>query len=514
MTMKMMTRLLESLEDRKPTQQISLVSKEINKFKENDRKILFQILSLEYPSSNVGIAKAKKWIAKACDMFEDEIDSDYSAMKDIGDVCYFLNPSKKSNCEIPLNRFLNILSLDCGGIGSNEYILFQSLFSEMSALERKWFSRYWLKVPRNGINLGTVQKMIAKYYDKPLKEVKQHSNFNDIANLVTYYEMNETPPTNITHGRFVKPMLAREIPMKDWPKNKIVDYKYDGNRYQIHKEGDSVIIFNRKGKIVTPQFQDVVETVREYPVDRCILDGEIYPIKEDGSPAEHKLMGTRVHSKNHEEAREKVKVKWVIFDCLKYDLETTMNLPYSERLVKMQELPDQAHRMEEDGDVLAFYNRAINDGFEGIIVKDSTLPYEAGKRSKGWAKYKPPRINLDVVITSARYGQGARSSVFASYDIAVKSESGFMNVGSVGTGLTEGEMFSLTNKLRTLVESYKDGIYHFLPKVVLEVTADLISRDEKGNIGLRFPRIVNIREDKYVSDINTVADVIQTMNGF
>ena len=89
-----------------------------------------------------------------------------------------------------------------------------------------------------------------------------------------------------------------------------------------------------------------------------------------------------------------------------------------------------------------------------------------------------------------------------------------MNVGSVGTGLTEGEMFSLTNKLRTLVESYKDGTYHFLPKVILEVTADLISRDEKGNIGLRFPRIVNIREDKYVSDINTVADVIQTMNGF
>ena len=88
--------------------------------------------------------------------------------------------------------------------------------------------------------------------------------------------------------------------MNKWPKNKIVDYKYDGNRYQIHKEEDSVIIFNRKGNIVTPQFQDVVEKVREYPVDRCILDGEIYPIKDDGSPAEHKLMATRVHSKNHE----------------------------------------------------------------------------------------------------------------------------------------------------------------------------------------------------------------------
>ena len=164
--------------------------------------------------------------------------------------------------------------------------------------------------------------------------------------------------------------------MEKLPTNKIVDYKYDGNRYQIHKEGDNVIIFNRKGSIVTPQFQDVVETVRQYEVD-CILDGEIYPIKDDGSPAEHKLMGTRVHSKDHAEAREKVKVKWVIFDCLKIGNETIMDLSYSDRLDKFSQLPDQAHRMEEGGDVLAFYNRAINDGFEGIIVKDTTLPYEA-----------------------------------------------------------------------------------------------------------------------------------------
>ena len=98
--------------------------------------------------------------------------------------------------------------------------------------------------------------------------------------------------------------------------------------------------------------------------------------------------------------------------------------------------------------------------------------------------------------------------------MGVKSEAGFMKIGSVGTGLSEKEMLSITNKLRTLVESYDGKSYHFLPKVVLEVTADLISRDTKGNIGLRFPRVVKIRDDKYVSDINTVADVIQTMNGF
>ena len=83
-------------------------------------------------------------------------------------------------------------------------------------------------------------------------------------------------------------------------------------------------------------------------------------------------MGTRVHSKNHEEARERVPVEWVAFDCLKIGDETVMDLPYNERLEKMKDIPNQAHRMPENGDVIGFYNRAINDGFEGIIVKDAS----------------------------------------------------------------------------------------------------------------------------------------------
>ena len=61
------------------------------------------------------------------------------------------------------------------------------------------------------------------------------------------------------------------------------------------------------------------------------------------------------------------------------------------------------------GDFLSFYHRAINEGFEGIIVKDANAPYEAGKRSKYWCKYKPPQIELDVVILSASYGEGPAS---------------------------------------------------------------------------------------------------------
>lgn len=497
--------MLDSTKDKTPTQQVKLIATELDKF-DTYKSAVIQLLAREYPSNNIGLAKAKSWLAKMFDCFDDEIESLFVVDDELGEAIYLLDTGAETQRNIGIHSVIRVLENSCGSVNDSSYVLVKDVLLNMSALERKWFVRYWLGSPTNGIDAGTVKKLLAKYYDKKLSEVKNHANFNSLSNLCTYYEMNEEPPMDLSHGSFIKPMLAKDVPMHKWPKNKIVDYKYDGNRYQIHKEGDSVIIFNRKGSIVTPQFQDVVETVRQYYID-CILDGEIYPIKDDGSPAEHKLMGTRVHSKDHAEARERVSVRWVVFDCLKIADETIMDLSYNERLEKMKNIPQQAHRMEEGGDVLAFYNRAINDGFEGIIVKDTTLPYEAGKRSAGWAKYKPPRIELDVAITTAKYGEGSRANVFGTFGISVKSDSGFKPVGSIGTGFSEADLVWLTNELRKNVETYTNGTYNLLPRVVLEVSADLVTQDAKGNYGLRFPRCKRIRHDKFVADINTIEDV-------
>ena len=509
--MTRLSRLLESTDQKTPTQQVSMITRELQTF--HDRPALFSILAQEYPSNDIGLSRAKKWMAKIFNCFEEEVESEYQAHDDLGEAIYYLDVSAETLEETPIASVLRLLSMGCGPIDSNSYDSIRHAIINMGALECKWFIRYWLRTPRNGINSGIVKKILAKHYDKKLSDVKKHCNFNSISNVARYYESNSEPPMNLEHGSFVAPMLAKEIPMNKWPIDRIVDYKYDGNRYQIHKEGNSVIIFNRKGNIVTPQFSDVADRVRTYNVSSAILDGEIYPIKECGGPAEHKKMGTRVHSKNHAEAIERVPVRWVMFDCLKLGDRTIMNLPYSERVKEMSSKiqSDQAYRMTGT-DTLAFYNRAINDGFEGIIVKDASLPYEAGKRSAGWAKYKPPRINLDVVILTAKYGEGKRTSVFGSYGIGVRTESdGYVGLGSIGSGFTDSQLVKLTNELRRQIDTHSNGIYHFLPRVVLEVTADLITQDAEGNWGLRFPRLVRIRDDKFVADINTLNDIKEMM---
>jgi DNA ligase-1 len=193
---------------------------------------------------------------------------------------------------------------------------------------------------------------------------------------------------------------------------------------------------------------------------------------------------------------------------LKMNGEVVMDESYTHRLEVMKELPNQAHR-QIGGDAIAFYHQAINQGFEGIIVKDANAPYQPGKRSVSWAKHKPPRIELDVVILSGSYGEGKRAGVFGTYGIGVRSDTGYVEIASVGTGFSDADLVTLTNDLRKNIDGFSGGKYNFLPRVVLQVSADLVTRDAEGNVSLRFPRVTRIRDDKFPQDANTIEDVME-----
>tara|TARA_R100000329_G_scaffold18219_1_gene18242 strand:- start:518 stop:1123 length:606 start_codon:yes stop_codon:yes gene_type:complete len=186
-----------------------------------------------------------------------------------------------------------------------------------------------------------------------------------------------------------------------------------------------------------------------------------------------------------------------------------LNQPYDVRLEVMKKFVPEEYqaRMFEHGNIEAAYNVAINGGFEGIMIKDLDATYES-KRSKALLKHKPPRIELDVVITSGKHGSGKRAGVVATYGVSVKEEgAGYVEVGSVGSGISEVEMDALSVKLKRIVESYDNGTYFFLPRIVLEITSDAVTKNQDGTYGLRFPRIIRIREDKYPSDCNTIQDI-------
>ena len=504
------SRLMQAVEYKTPTKTVSLLAKE---FKEIENKTIFiDILSLDLGPNNLASKKALKWITKSLEVFEEEVEVSIYNHGDIGEGIYHFDTINESS-DFSLGGIYSILQMDCSKSDGEAFRRFNMIFNQMSSLERKWFLRYWLRTPRNGINEGLVRKLVAKVYDKKEAEVRKHMQLHSLSDIVVYYSTNQTPPNDLVIGRFIKPMLAKEVPIEKWPKKHIVEYKYDGARYQIHK-GDSVLIFNRKGKVVTDKFPDIVLMINAWEMkESFIIDTEIYPVESDGRPAPFKKMGTRIHSKNIEEAVEKCPVELAVFDCMMFNGENLMDNSLRERLPFILKFPKQAIRCQ-DGTydaplwnigIHAFYNKAINDGYEGMMVKDFNGTYESGKRS--WIKYKPPRIELDVVVTGARYGYGKRATVFGSYDIAVKDGTEFVPVGSIGTGFSDIDLISLTQQGKKIIQRVENGTYELLPRIVLEVTADFVTRDANDNLGLRFPRLLRIRSDKPVSDINTIQDV-------
>jgi len=510
MTLAKFATMCELLEFETPTRKAQIISENLSSFE--DKAQIIEILSLELLPNNIGGLRAIKWAASALGLFEDEVETSVSMWGDLGEGMFQYYDGDNVHSDMNMNLFRAMLQKDCSSIHAPQYRVFAERLCKMSAVEKKWFLRYWLRKPRNGVNNKIPLKAMAVHFKVEYKDIVKWHQYNTASDICSELEEGNIPESKLVHGQFVNPMLAKARKGKERPTNYIVDIKYDGNRYQIHKEGESVIIFNRKGKIVSDQYPDVVDIVSDFKVSSVILDTEIYPVNPDGSPAPHKLLGKRVHKKDKGEAVRECPVKMVAFDCLSMKGVPLIENPLSYRIAYLTAIPEEYQAETfDDHTIQSAYNIAISRGFEGIMIKDANALYHAGKRSKAWLKYKPPRISLDVVITSAKYGEGKRHDVFGTYGISVIDGSDYVSVGSVGTGFSDSDLTLLTTDLRKIVESYEKDTFHFLPRVVLEVTADLVSTDDDGNIGLRFPRAVRVREDKYAKEADTLQTVREMM---
>ncbi|HEV2216567.1 MAG TPA: ATP-dependent DNA ligase, partial [Candidatus Dormibacteraeota bacterium] len=152
-------------------------------------------------------------------------------------------------------------------------------------------------------------------------------------------------------------------------------------------------------------------------------------------------------------------------------------------------------------------------GNEGLMVKDPDSPYTPGRRGLAWLKLKRPLATLDVVVTAVEWGHGKRKGVLSDYTFAVMDAkvSKLVNVGKAYTGLTDAEIATMTEKFLGLQVRDVGYGYAVRPEVVLEVAFDSIQQSDRHASGyaLRFPRIVRIRDDKPVAEIDTLERVEQ-----
>jgi len=160
------------------------------------------------------------------------------------------------------------------------------------------------------------------------------------------------------------------------------------------------------------------------------------------------------------------------------------------------------------------FDKARARGNEGLMIKDMESFYAPGRRGRSWLKLKRELATLDVVVTAVEWGHGKRNKVLSDYTFAVRNGDELLNVGKAYSGLTDAEIAEMTQWF--LNHTIEDQGYRRTvePRIVLEVAFNNMMRSGRHASGyaLRFPRILRIRTDKSVDeidDLDTVREIYE-----
>ncbi|HUV72947.1 MAG TPA: ATP-dependent DNA ligase [Anaerolineae bacterium] len=436
----------------------------------------------------------------------------------------------------PLSPSLNILEVyatletiaEARGKGSRKQKeeLLESLLSRANPLEAKYLVKNILREMRHGVSEGILLDAIAEASGAKQQTVRRANMFlgdlGEVALLALHEGQEGLEQTRPLLFRPLKPMLAQPVQhlreALEFHRGEIaLEYKLDGARVQIHKDGPVVKIFTRNLSQVTASLPEVVDQVLDQTqADEAILEGEVIAIDRQGRPLpfQHLMRRfRRVH--DVEKMAQQVPVQLHLFDLLYRDGDSLVDRPYEERrrileqtrgtmVTAARNIPHTLAEGEE------FAEQAYRDGHEGVMVKHLFSSYRPGVRGKSWFKVKHT-LSLDVVIVAADWGYGRRHGWLSNYHLAVREEDSgaFLEVGKTFKGLTDVEFQLMTERLLALEAHRKGGTVYVEPRVMVEVLFNEIqaSPQYESGFALRFARISRLREDKKPAD----ADTLQTL---
>ncbi|MBI2600366.1 ATP-dependent DNA ligase [Candidatus Daviesbacteria bacterium] len=431
------------------------------------------------------------------------------------------------------------------------------ILKKVDPISAKHLVRIPLGVSRLGIGDPTVLDAFAKLKlgDRSKRKLLEGA-YNKVSDLGLIGEtlwsggLEAVQKLDVTVGRPIRSQLAERLPdaktvLQKFEGNAHVQYKYDGFRVQIHKDGNNVRLFSRNLEETTPMFPEIVEgTIKQIKAKTAILDSEALafnPQSEEFLPFQETTKRRRKYG--IEEMAKSLPLKAFVFDVMYLDGKPLMDLELIERMEQLKKvlqgdeilIPQPGEVVDNEERLNELFNDALTKGLEGVVVKRPDSKYEAGARNFNWVKLKRHsagelKDTIDCVILGYIFGRGKRAEFGAGallvgvYD---KDKDEFVTVSRIGTGLTDEEWREIKVQSSKFKVQRKPARVNSLitpsvwvePKIVIEVLADEITKSPvhtAGKIGsgpgyaLRFPRLVKFREaDKQPEDVTTVKELVE-----
>lgn len=536
----------------------------------------------DFEGIEIGIAEklAIKALSRASGANESDIVNHIKKSGDIGESAdYFLRRKRQAILGVkkPLTVEHVYETLDkiakTTGSGSIDYkmALLSSLLSDASPNEAKYLLRTVTGKLRLGIADMTVLDALAKLCsidkicsdDKTTQETRQLveraynicSDLGRVAEAVKERGLDGVIDFKVTVFEPIRPMLAERLPSAEeiflkFGGKCVAEYKYDGERVQIHKRGNEVQIFSRRLEKISDQYPDAIELFKtNVKADEAIFEGECVAIDlETGDMRPFQELMHRRRKYGITSASEEYPISLFMFDALFFDGQDLTNLPFQKRREILEEKITVNDRItlarQEKITNLAqledFFESAIENGCEGLVCKaiGEKSVYQAGNRGWLWIKFKRDykselRETLDLVVVGAFHGRGKRKGgygalLLASYN---EKEDTFQTITKLGTGFTEKHLDEIYDMLREYakqnpsarVDSKLKADVWFEPAIVLEVAGaeitlspthtagvGLIKDHKKSGVAIRFPRFTgNYRQDKSPEEATTSKEVVE-----
>ena len=421
--------------------------------------------------------------------------------------------------------FDEISNLSGEGSQKKKIMLLSEIYVSCSPIEARYLTRLILKEMRLGVGEGIVRDAIAKAYGIDAEIVERAymvaNDYGRIAVVAKNGGKDALLSLRISPHIPVKMMLAQVAESLEDAVKEIrelgVEWKFDGSRVQVHWSEGKVSIFSRRLENVTNALPDIVREIKKAVKADVILDGEVIAIK-DGKPMPFQNVLRRFRRKyDVSKMIEKIPLIVYFYDII-YDEDEIIDLPLKERrkrlenAVKENEVIRVAKQVitRDVDEIKRIFDEAINAGHEGVMLKNLESKYVPGKRGKNWLKYKATMETLDLVVVGGEWGEGKRSNLISSFELACIDENGnFLRIGKVATGFSDEDLEEMTELFKPLIEYQEGKKIVFQPKIVFEVAYQEIQRSPKYESGfaLRFPRFVRLRDDKNVEEADNIERV-------
>ncbi|XP_070569622.1 DNA ligase 4-like [Ptychodera flava] len=431
------------------------------------------------------------------------------------------------------------------------------LLRNTTAKEQKWLIRMIMKE----LKVGLSQSSILSTFHQDGEEFFNVTN--NLAKVCSDLRDPKVRLNEIAISMFspFSPMLGEradidEVVKTMGHKSFYIETKLDGERMQLHKDGDNYKFFSRRSHEYTHIFGATpldgslmphIGKAFKRDIKRCILDGEMVAYNPEAECFMTKGENLDIKALKEDET---LQTCFCVFDCLLFNDKNLANYPLHERLQYLQRVfdpvPGRLYLVPRKDastreDVIQALNDAIERREEGIVIKQPTAPYKPDKRKgSGWLKVKPEYVNdlmdeLDLLIVGAYYGQGSRRQMVSQFLLALAvspdepgdKPSTFHSFCRVGSGYTLKELHDFNRKLSPFLKKFderkpprhivlasgnkeKPDLWIEPSKsFVVQIKAAEITKSKQFKTGctLRFPRLEKVRDDKEWHQCMTVEEM-------